>query len=78
MGYSYCYSSLENAKQAVQLIGEELENVGLPADLVPLTFVFTSNGAVSQGAQEIFNLLPHKYVTPDEMVELTKDKCKFD
>jgi hypothetical protein len=48
LGYSYCYSSLENAKQAVKAMGEEIENHGIPEAISPLTFVFTSEGHVSQ------------------------------
>ena len=55
-------------------MGEELAHYGLPDELIPLTFVFTSEGNVSKGAQEIFSLLPHKWVSPDEMVDLVKNK----
>ncbi|KAN0000432.1 hypothetical protein ACTFIZ_000856 [Dictyostelium cf. discoideum] len=74
VGYSYVYSKLESAMEAVKAIGEEISQVGLPDDLLPFTFAFTSDGAVSQGALKIFKLLPHKMVTPDEMVELVKNK----
>lgn len=75
VGYSYCYSKLASAFEAVKALGEEIANFGLPKDLCPLTFVFTSEGAVSKGAQEVFKLLPHKMVTPDEMVELVKNQA---
>ncbi|GAM18563.1 hypothetical protein SAMD00019534_017380 [Acytostelium subglobosum LB1] len=74
VGYSYVYSKLENAMDAVRAIGEEISQVGLPDDLLPFTFAFTSDGAVAQGALTIFKLLPHKMVTPDEMVDLVKNK----
>ncbi|EGG18260.1 aminoadipic semialdehyde synthase [Cavenderia fasciculata] len=74
VGYSYVYSKLENAMDAVRAIGEEISQVGLPDDLLPFTFAFTSDGAVAQGALSIFKLLPHKMVTPDEMVDLVKNK----
>ncbi|KAF2073709.1 hypothetical protein CYY_004997 [Polysphondylium violaceum] len=74
VGYSYVYSKLESAMEAVKAIGEEISQVGLPDDLLPFTFAFTSDGAVSQGALKIFKLLPHKMVTPDEMVDLVKNK----
>jgi alpha-aminoadipic semialdehyde synthase len=75
IGYSYCYSRLQSALEAVKAMGEEISNFGLPADLCPMTFVFTSEGAVSQGALEVFRLLPHKMVTPQEMVDLVKNKA---
>jgi alpha-aminoadipic semialdehyde synthase len=65
---------LEIAHAAVREMGEELAHYGLPDELIPMTFVFTSSGNVSQGAQEIFKLLPHKMVTPDEMVDLVQHK----
>eukprot|EP01133_Synstelium_polycarpum_P015981 gene15981-19006_t len=65
---------LENAMDAVRAIGEEISQVGLPDELLPFTFAFTSEGAVAQGALSIFKLLPHKMVTPDEMVDLVKNK----
>ncbi|EGC29130.1 hypothetical protein DICPUDRAFT_51448 [Dictyostelium purpureum] len=74
VGYSYVYSKLESAMEAVKAIGEEISQVGLPDDLLPFTFAFTSDGAVAQGALKIFKLLPHKMVTPDEMVDLVKNK----
>lgn len=36
----------------------------MPKSMGPLTFVFTGSGNVSQGAQEIFQELPHEYVHP--------------
>ncbi|KYQ96940.1 aminoadipic semialdehyde synthase [Tieghemostelium lacteum] len=74
IGYSYVYPKLESAREAVKSIGEEISQVGLPDDLLPFTFAFTSEGSVSQGALDIFKLLPHKMVTPDEMVDLVKNK----
>ncbi|EFA79152.1 aminoadipic semialdehyde synthase [Heterostelium album PN500] len=74
VGYSYVYSRLENAMDAVRAIGEEISQVGLPDELTPFTFAFTSDGAVAQGALSIFKLLPHKMITPDEMVDIVKNK----
>lgn len=48
IGYSYCYPNLETAKQAVLMMGEEIDSVGLPQQLLPMTFAFTSQGNVSQ------------------------------
>lgn len=55
-------------------MGEEIEHFGIPQDLVPMTFLFTSTGNVSAGAQEIFKLLPHKMVSPKELADLVKNK----
>jgi alpha-aminoadipic semialdehyde synthase len=64
------YTSLKEAKQAVLAVGEEIKNAGLPLGICPLIFVFTGTGNVSQGAQEMFRLLPHMFVEPSELQSL--------
>lgn len=69
---AYRYGSLQGAKDHVAEIGEEIEREGLPPGLSPLVMGFAGYGNVSRGAQEIFDLLPHKVVSPltlKEMVE---------
>ena len=56
----------------MQLVAKEIEKQGLPADLGTLSFVFTGHGNVSSGAQEIFELLPHKLVNPKDFVAAVK------
>lgn len=70
LGASHMYSSLAAAKAAVIAVGEEIATCGLPSGICPIVFVFTGNGNVSQGAQEIFKLLPHTYVDPSKLPEL--------
>ncbi|KAL6010490.1 hypothetical protein ACLOJK_000923 [Asimina triloba] len=72
LGASYMYSSLAAAKAAVISVGEEIATLGLPSGISPIVFVFTGTGNVSQGAQEIFNLLPHTFVDPSKLPELFK------
>jgi len=75
LGYTHMYANLEAAKQAVSAIGEEILLKGVPKDLSPMIFVFTGGeGSCSKGAREIFELLPHKYVTPEELPALMKSK----
>ena len=38
-----------------------------------MTFVFTGNGNVSRGAQDIFSLLPHTMVDPADLGSLPVD-----
>ena len=64
---AYQYASLPEAKQAVQAAGEEIAAQGLPSALTPMTFGFGGYGNVSRGAQEIFDLLPHAVVSPQEL-----------
>ncbi|KAK4414933.1 Alpha-aminoadipic semialdehyde synthase, partial [Sesamum alatum] len=70
LGASYMYSSLATAKAAVISVGEEIATQGLPSGICPLVFVFTGSGNVSQGAREIFKLLPHTFVDPSGLPEL--------
>ncbi|XXG81568.1 hypothetical protein AAC387_Pa09g2165 [Persea americana] len=70
LGASYMYPSLAAAKAAVIAVGEEIATLGLPSGISPLVFVFTGSGNVSQGAQEIFRLLPHTIVDPCKLPEL--------
>uniref|UniRef100_A0A7N0UWS0 Saccharopine dehydrogenase (NADP(+), L-lysine-forming) n=1 Tax=Kalanchoe fedtschenkoi TaxID=63787 RepID=A0A7N0UWS0_KALFE len=72
IGASYMYSSLAAAKAAVISVGEEISTLGLPMGICPLVFIFTGSGNVSEGAQEIFKLLPHKFVKPSQLQEIFK------
>lgn len=77
----YEYSSLEQAKKEIEAIGKEIDDQGLPLDLCPYVVGFAGYGNVSRGAQEIFNLLPHKVISAqilNEMVEnFSSDNCNF-
>ncbi len=68
------YSSLERAKTAIAEIGEEIAAEGLPSEIVPLIFGITGYGHVSQGAQEILDLLPVKSINPEELDSLISGK----
>ncbi|MCD4730445.1 MAG: hypothetical protein K8R74_07585 [Bacteroidales bacterium] len=69
---SHHYNSLEEAKQVISKVGQEIIEHGLPAELTPLTIGFTGYGNVSNGAQEIAALLPIKDVEPKELLELSQ------
>jgi alpha-aminoadipic semialdehyde synthase len=68
------YASLVEAKEAIQKAGWEVHKHGLDASLVPLVFGFTGYGHVSQGAQEIFDLLPFQEILPGEVKDLIRKK----
>eukprot|EP00469_Lotharella_globosa_P003596 CAMPEP_0167809252 /NCGR_PEP_ID=MMETSP0111_2-20121227/23682_1 /TAXON_ID=91324 /ORGANISM="Lotharella globosa, Strain CCCM811" /LENGTH=1087 /DNA_ID=CAMNT_0007707599 /DNA_START=60 /DNA_END=3323 /DNA_ORIENTATION=+ len=70
IGSSYMYSGLQEAKDAVKSMGEKIKHEGMPPELGPVVFVFTGRGNVSKGALEIFKLLPHRMVTPEELPAL--------
>lgn len=69
---SHKYNSLEEAKNDISKVGQEIALNGLPKELTPLTIGFTGYGNVSMGAQEIAALLPIKEVSPSELLELQK------
>ncbi|KAL5207069.1 hypothetical protein ABZP36_031504 [Zizania latifolia] len=71
LGQSHMYPSLAAAKSAVIAIGEEIATFGLPSGICPIVFVFTGTGNVSQGAQEIFKLLPHTFIDAEKLPELS-------
>ena len=50
------------ARQGIRDAGYEIALGMMPKSIGPLTFVFTGTGNVSQGAQEIFQDLPHEYI----------------
>ena len=68
------YASLVEAKEAIQKVGWKIHNHGLDPSLVPLVFGFTGYGHVSQGAQEVFDLLPFEEVEPGRVKDLFKKK----
>jgi alanine dehydrogenase len=61
------YQSLVEAKEQIAEIGEGIRRNGLPPALVPFVCGFTGYGHVSQGAQEIFALLPVEDIAPAEL-----------
>lgn len=61
------YESLEDAKRAVSCVGEKIKNQGIHNSLCPFICGFSGYGNVSKGAQEIFDYLPVKEVTPESL-----------
>ncbi|CAH1102551.1 unnamed protein product [Psylliodes chrysocephalus] len=65
IGPAHNYRNASMARQAVRDAGYEIALGMMPKSIGPLTFVFTGSGNVSQGSQEVFQELPHEYVTPE-------------
>merc|ERR1711971_1198653 len=59
------YRNSHQAKQGIRDAGYEISLGMMPKSIGPMTYVFTGSGNVSQGAQEIFQELPHEYVPPN-------------
>jgi alpha-aminoadipic semialdehyde synthase len=66
------YGSLVDAKESIQKVGWDIHNSGLDPSLVPLICGFTGYGHVSQGAQEIFDLLPFEEISPPDLESFCK------
>ncbi len=61
------YNSLTEAKESIQKVGWQIHDNGLHPSLVPLICGFAGYGRVSQGAQQIFDLLPVEEISPGEL-----------
>ncbi len=61
------YSHLGEAKKQIKKIGSVIKEKGLVSDLVPLVCGFSGYGHTSKGAQEIFDILPHKEVNAEDL-----------
>eukprot|EP01083_Nonionella_stella_P063764 165725_1 len=69
----YMYSSLEDARQQVLKIGHHIAHYGLPCAQYGGAFVFCftgEGGNVTNGAIEIFKLLPHEFVDAKDLSQL--------
>jgi alanine dehydrogenase len=64
------YRSLVEVKEAVGKLGWKIIREGLPRELGPVVFGFFGYGHVSQGAQEIFDILPVEAVSPADIPKL--------
>lgn len=69
------YKGLDNAKRQIGKIADEITKNGIPKEMRPLVCGFSGYGNVSQGAQEIFDILPHKEILPQELLS---DQNLFD
>ena len=61
------YQSLVEAKEAVGKLAWKLVQQGPPQELGPIVFGFFGYGHVSQGAQEIFDILPVEPIRPEDL-----------
>ena len=64
----YQYKSIQEAKEEIKKIGDEIRAKELPEQVSPLVVGFAGYGNVSQGAQDIFDLLPVKTIQPEELI----------
>lgn len=58
---------LEAIRKIITKAGKNISNDGTPEQLPPFIFCFLGRGKTAKGAREMFDLLPHKDITPDEL-----------
>ncbi len=64
------YDSLDEAKAAVTAVGEVIRSGAMPAETTPLVTGIAGYGNVSQGAQEIYDLLGGEELPPADLGRL--------
>jgi alpha-aminoadipic semialdehyde synthase len=74
---THYYKSLVEAKEAVGKVAWKIIRGGLPKELGPLVAGFFGYGHVSQGAQEILNILPVETVRPCDLPQLLERSADF-
>lgn len=79
---TYEMGGLTQLKEEFVALGRRIKEQGLPKELSPFVIGFAGYGNVSRGAQEIFDILPHKVIDPEELTQapLKSDllyKCVF-
>ncbi len=62
------------AREILQKIGWQIHEQGLSIQSVPLVCGFMGYGRTSQGAQEMFDLLPVEEIAPSELPELVNSR----
>ncbi len=68
---AYEYRDIAEAKAEIKRVGARIAATGLPRALRPMVIGFSGYGHVSKGAQEVFDLLPHQEVEPQEISTLS-------
>jgi alanine dehydrogenase len=67
------YKNLEHFSEEIAKVAAEIRSGGLPKELCPFVCGFAGYGQVSQGAQHIYDQLPMKEVSPNELASLPAD-----
>jgi alpha-aminoadipic semialdehyde synthase len=70
---TFRYGESGPVRQAVRHVGEQISRQGLPPSLVPFVCGFAGYGNVSRGAQEIFDELPVRDISPAQLLTLHQE-----
>jgi alanine dehydrogenase len=65
--HSYQYESVEDAIEQIKIVGEEISEHGLPAEICPLNVFLMGYGHVSHGSKKILHALPIEEIEPEEL-----------
>lgn len=68
------YQNLVEIKEVIERVGWKIHECGLDAALVPLICGFEGYGHTSQGAQELYDLLPVVEIAPKNLVDFMRQK----
>ncbi|MEE9431007.1 MAG: bifunctional lysine ketoglutarate reductase /saccharopine dehydrogenase family protein [Melioribacteraceae bacterium] len=67
------YDLLADAEKEIEIVGQEIAEQGLPNEITPLITGFAGYGNVSQGAQSLYNILPHQVIKADELDDFIRE-----
>ncbi len=70
------YAELSGAREDVERIAVRITAEGVPEAIHPLVVGFTGYGNVSQGAQEILDMLPVQSIAPAELKIVAHDRSR--
>jgi hypothetical protein len=68
------YESMVEAKEKVAKVGWSIAQKGIDSSLIPLIFGFAGYGHVSQGAQDVFDLLPFEEIDPEKLSAFLEER----
>lgn len=68
------YESMVEAKEEIKKVGWSIAQKGLDSSLIPLIFGFAGYGHVSQGAQDVFDLLPFEEINPEKLFAFFEER----
>lgn len=74
------YKNLDDAKKHLEEVGEQIKENGIPESLTPMIVGFAGYGHVSNGAQEILDILPTEEISPKEIkkvFENPSNRCVY-
>jgi len=61
------YRDLDAVKAEITRVGEAIQAEGMPVEAAPVVIALTGGGNVAAGAREVFDLLPHEDVAPEDL-----------